>query len=154
MAFLLLAIGYLKPNAAGSANPPVISAGGFFALLAAFMAWYNALAGILDDSNRYDQFHDAECLIEEAYANSQHVASSLSRSRISPGLKREWRSVESLIRTIPSKCFDLFSLRYPGIRSRQVNGSLQWNCARSFCCVWSLSLSYAIEDGKVSQSWI
>ena len=54
MAFLLLGIGYLKPNTAGSPNPPVIKAGGFFALLAAFMAWYNALAGILDDSNRYD----------------------------------------------------------------------------------------------------
>ena len=53
LAFLLLGIGYLHPNSAGAPNPPVISAGGFFALLAAFMAWYNALAGILDDSNRY-----------------------------------------------------------------------------------------------------
>ena len=56
LAFLLLGIGYLHPNEAGSANPPIISAGGFFALLAAFMAWYNALAGILDDSNRYELF--------------------------------------------------------------------------------------------------
>ncbi len=31
----------------------MIKAGGFFGLLAAFAAWYNALAGIADDSNRY-----------------------------------------------------------------------------------------------------
>lgn len=52
MAFLLLGIGYLHRNAMGEPNPPVIKAGGFFALLAAFLAWYNALAGIADDSNR------------------------------------------------------------------------------------------------------
>lgn len=52
MAFLLLGIGYLHRDAAGAPNPPIIKAGGFFALLAAFMAWYNALAGIADDSNR------------------------------------------------------------------------------------------------------
>ena len=53
MAFLLLGIGYLHRDAMGMPNPPVIKAGGFFALLAAFLAWYNALAGIADDSNRY-----------------------------------------------------------------------------------------------------
>ena len=53
MAFMLLGIGYLHRNAAGAPNPPIIKAGGFFALLAAFLAWYNALAGIADDSNRY-----------------------------------------------------------------------------------------------------
>ena len=52
MAFMLLGIGYLKRDAVGAPNPPVIKAGGFFALLAAFMAWYNALAGLADDSNR------------------------------------------------------------------------------------------------------
>lgn len=53
MAFMLLGIGYLHRSAAGAPNPPIIKAGGFFALLAAFLAWYNALAGIADDSNRY-----------------------------------------------------------------------------------------------------
>jgi succinate-acetate transporter protein len=53
MAFLLLGIGYLHRDAKGMPNPPIIKAGGFFALLAAFLAWYNALAGIADDSNRY-----------------------------------------------------------------------------------------------------
>ncbi len=52
MAFMLLGIGYLHRDAMGAPNPPVIKAGGFFALLAAFLAWYNALAGIADDSNR------------------------------------------------------------------------------------------------------
>ena len=36
-----------------SRNPPIIKAGGFFALMAAFTAWYNALAGLLDDSNSF-----------------------------------------------------------------------------------------------------
>lgn len=53
MAFLLLGIAYLHPNAQGKVNLPIEKAGGFFALLAAFLAWYNAIAGILDDSNRY-----------------------------------------------------------------------------------------------------
>ena len=52
MTFLLLGIGYLSPNKAGAPSPPLIKAGGVFGILAAFMAWYNALAGILDDSNR------------------------------------------------------------------------------------------------------
>ena len=52
MAFLLLGIGYLQHDAKGAPNVPVTKAGGFFALLAAFLAWYNALAGIADDSNR------------------------------------------------------------------------------------------------------
>lgn len=56
MAFLLLGIAYLHPNAAGEVNAPIEKAGGFFALLSAFLAWYNALAGILDDSNRYAEF--------------------------------------------------------------------------------------------------
>ena len=51
MAFLLLGIGYLEADAAGP-KTSCIRAGGVFGLLAAFLAWYNALAGILDDSNR------------------------------------------------------------------------------------------------------
>jgi len=48
MAFLLLSIGYLK---GGSGK--CITAGGGFALAAAFLAWYNALAGIADTSNSF-----------------------------------------------------------------------------------------------------
>lgn len=49
---MLLGIGYLHRDAMGAPNTPILKAGGFFALLAAFLAWYNALAGIADDSNR------------------------------------------------------------------------------------------------------
>ncbi|KAL4918975.1 acetate permease A [Aspergillus aurantiobrunneus] len=53
LAFLLLGVGYIQRDAAGAPNPPVIKAGGFFGLLAAFAAWYNALAGIADSSNSF-----------------------------------------------------------------------------------------------------
>jgi succinate-acetate transporter protein len=53
MAFLMLGIGYLHTDAAGAPTPSIITAGGVFGLLAAFLAWYNALAGILDDSNSF-----------------------------------------------------------------------------------------------------
>lgn len=52
LTFLLLGIGHLHRDATDKPNPPIIKAGGFFGLLAAFAAWYNALAGLLDDSNR------------------------------------------------------------------------------------------------------
>jgi succinate-acetate transporter protein len=48
MAFLLLGIGYLQATA-GVPKETVIKAGGWFGLFAAFLAWYNALAGIADD---------------------------------------------------------------------------------------------------------
>jgi len=52
MAFLLLAIArfYSKD---GVESIPINKAGGYFGLFAAFMAWYNALAGIADDSNSF-----------------------------------------------------------------------------------------------------
>jgi succinate-acetate transporter protein len=51
LAFMLLGIGYLRADAAGP-NSACIKAGGYFGLFAAFLAWYNALAGIADSSNR------------------------------------------------------------------------------------------------------
>jgi uncharacterized protein len=51
MAFLMLGIGYLT-NGSGAPQPQCIKAGGGFGVLAAFLAWYNALAGIADSSNR------------------------------------------------------------------------------------------------------
>lgn len=53
LAFLLLAVGYLNPNAEGAPNTSCIRAGGAFGILAAFAAWYNALAGIADTSNSF-----------------------------------------------------------------------------------------------------
>jgi len=52
MAFLLLGIGYLQ-NGSGAPNEGCIKAGGAFGILAAFLAWYNALAGIADNSNSF-----------------------------------------------------------------------------------------------------
>lgn len=48
LAFLFLFLGYLY--AGSSSSVPLLKAGGYFGLFAAFTAWYNALAGIADDS--------------------------------------------------------------------------------------------------------
>lgn len=53
MAFLLLAIAYMKEDAAGDPWPSLVRAGGAFGIIAAFLAWYNALAGIADTSNSF-----------------------------------------------------------------------------------------------------
>lgn len=53
LAFLLLGIGYLVQDGEGNPTASIIKAGGFFAILAAFLAWYNALAGIVDSSNSF-----------------------------------------------------------------------------------------------------
>jgi len=50
LAFLFLAIGYFK-----SANTKYLSAGGAFGLIAAILAWYCALAGMVSDENSF--FH-------------------------------------------------------------------------------------------------
>ncbi|KAF2653542.1 hypothetical protein K491DRAFT_705752 [Lophiostoma macrostomum CBS 122681] len=52
MAFLLLGIGYLQ-NDGAAPQSGCIKAGGYFGLFAAFLAWYNALAGIADNSNSF-----------------------------------------------------------------------------------------------------
>jgi succinate-acetate transporter protein len=51
IAFLLLGIGYLQHDGTHP-HSGCIKAGGYFGLFAAFLAWYNALAGIADNSNR------------------------------------------------------------------------------------------------------
>lgn len=52
LTFLLLGIAYLLPEK-GAPNPRIQKAGGLFGFLAAFAAWYNALAGIADTSNSF-----------------------------------------------------------------------------------------------------
>jgi len=52
LAFLMLGIGYITQSG-GVPNPGCIKAGGAFGIIAAFTAWYNALAGILDKSNSF-----------------------------------------------------------------------------------------------------
>ncbi|KAJ9644075.1 Meiotically up-regulated protein 86 protein [Coniosporium apollinis] len=55
MAFLMLGISYLHNGGGAEAhyNVPLHKAGGAFGILAAFMAWYNALAGIANTSNSF-----------------------------------------------------------------------------------------------------
>ncbi|KAH3668512.1 hypothetical protein OGAPHI_002266 [Ogataea philodendri] len=47
MTFLLLAVGKLAPSTGCT------KAGGVFGVITAFIAWYNAAAGVLDESNSY-----------------------------------------------------------------------------------------------------
>ncbi|CAG8949712.1 hypothetical protein HYFRA_00004030 [Hymenoscyphus fraxineus] len=53
LAFLFLAIGHLEADATGKVYLNAQKAGGYFGLFAAFLAWYNALAGIADSSNSF-----------------------------------------------------------------------------------------------------
>lgn len=53
LAFLFLGLGHLYANSLGASRLSLIKAGGYFGLFAAFLAWYNALAGIADDSNSF-----------------------------------------------------------------------------------------------------
>lgn len=54
LTFLLLGVGYIqRDSTTGAPNKPVVMSGGFFGLLAAFAAWYNALAGLADNSNSF-----------------------------------------------------------------------------------------------------
>mgnify|MGYP001598423624 CR=1 FL=1 len=60
LAFLFLAIGHLQLQGTPGAKTTqvgCIKAGGVFGLLAAFMAWYNALAGIADTRYVYLSFY-------------------------------------------------------------------------------------------------
>jgi len=52
LAFLCLGIGYLD-RVDGAPRIGAIKAGGVFGILAAFLAWYNALAGIADSTNSF-----------------------------------------------------------------------------------------------------
>ncbi|KAK5163111.1 Meiotically up-regulated protein 86 protein [Saxophila tyrrhenica] len=52
LAFLMLGIAYILPVNEEPMQGP-LKAGGVFGLLAAFLAWYNALAGIADSSNSF-----------------------------------------------------------------------------------------------------
>lgn len=54
IAFLMLAIGHFQ-HSSGTPNAALIKAGGLFGLLAAFLAWYNAVAGIADENNSFVQ---------------------------------------------------------------------------------------------------
>ena len=48
----MLGLAYLNPSN-DEPHAALVKAGGAFGILAAFAAWYNALAGIADSSNRF-----------------------------------------------------------------------------------------------------
>lgn len=86
LAFLMLGIGYLN-NDGKAPQSDCIVAGGAFGLMAAFTAWYNALAGLADSSNRFvSSFSTFTDMIAKRL-----VASSSFQSRISPGPTRAAR---------------------------------------------------------------
>ena len=100
MAFLLLGIGYLQ-RVDGAPNPPVIKAGGVFGLLAAFLAWYNALAGILDDSNRYvalqyrnrpSQTDAYICTVSSSFPSPTSPGASRAERRLLPRARRQCKT--------------------------------------------------------------
>ncbi len=51
MAFILLAVGYFRLGNTGSAK--LLKAGGWFGIATASIAWWNALAGIVDKHNSF-----------------------------------------------------------------------------------------------------
>jgi len=53
LAFLFLSLARFYADSTGAIDLPLNKAGGYFGLFAAFLAWYNALAGIADDSNSF-----------------------------------------------------------------------------------------------------
>lgn len=54
LAFLMLACGhYASDNGATESSQRLTQAGGGFGMIAAFLAWYNAFAGIADSSNSF-----------------------------------------------------------------------------------------------------
>lgn len=84
IAFLLLMIGHLR-LVDGAPNTQIIAGGGYFGLFAAFMAWYNALAGLAD--TRYaEHFPGVFCVLWLTYVSA--TPSSSFQSRTSPGLRR------------------------------------------------------------------
>jgi len=53
IAFICLGCSYLDLNDEGAPNVPLTRAGGVFGIIAAFIAWYNMLAGIAEPSNSF-----------------------------------------------------------------------------------------------------
>ncbi|EWC44658.1 hypothetical protein DRE_06554 [Drechslerella stenobrocha 248] len=53
MAFLMLSIAHFQTDEGGVPSKNLTVAGGVFGLMAAFLAWYSALAGLLDSKNSW-----------------------------------------------------------------------------------------------------
>lgn len=53
ITFLLLAIAHFQQGPTGAANATITKAAGIFGLITAFIAWWNALAGMLEKNNSF-----------------------------------------------------------------------------------------------------
>ncbi|KAL4864763.1 hypothetical protein BDV12DRAFT_205569 [Aspergillus spectabilis] len=53
LSLLLLGVGYIHRDAQDMPNSAMRQAGGFFAILCAFLCWYNGFAGLADSSNTF-----------------------------------------------------------------------------------------------------
>lgn len=116
LVFLLLGIGYLHRDAKGSPNISVIKAASLFSLLTAFAAWYCALAGLLDESNRYVLLSHPPSLSAPWLPHAMalilikyDLASSLSPLFIFHGLSPGGRNAHGRPRGQPSNLFCLHS---------------------------------------------
>jgi len=97
IAFLMLGIGYLQNDGAEPQSACIV-AGGAFGLMAAFLAWYNALAGIADSSNRFVAPLDSCHITSGIFSRLQirmlipyNAVSSSSPSRTSHGVTKAVR---------------------------------------------------------------
>lgn len=99
LTFLMLGIGYLDNDggvATAAPNPKLNLAGGAFGIIAAFIAWWNMMAGILDTSNVTVPFWDS---LDKIRANDRAIYRASSKSRYSTFRGRrlaERRRVSSL----------------------------------------------------------
>lgn len=92
LAFLFLATAeYAGSNGNTTASVGLQKAGGVFGLLAAFLAWYNAFAGIADTG--YDRIQPLVLLMTTANMIVIATRSSSSPSSTSRGLRRPARPV-------------------------------------------------------------
>lgn len=82
LAFLMLFIARLYPTSEGAPQNALNKAGGYFGIFSAFMAWYNAFAGLADSSNSFFVVPVAhfpwsekgrERRVSKAEANNQNV---------------------------------------------------------------------------------
>lgn len=91
LAFLMLACAeYAKSNGAAGSAVMLTQAGGGFGLLAAFLGWYNAFAGIADSRYAPNYVCPRRRITTNIIAA---IPSSSSPSSTSPGLRRDASSV-------------------------------------------------------------
>ena len=84
LAFLFLSLAYYFPTAAGGANVALNTAGGVFGILAAFAAWYNALAGLLEPTNSFFLVRSLSLCVVGPTQLTKNLRSQLHTSRGPP----------------------------------------------------------------------